>query len=130
MGGNYKQDVVTKMLSLIEQHKDDIGATDYSEMTAFLMSQFCREAPLFKVTYAKLKQVGQTFRHVRKTKLVCPVGRVADLVVPAESECMHGIRFVPSEDGRTLVQFEDAQATSDKAHHARTLLHVQRVSDA
>lgn len=125
MGANFKQDVVTKMLSLIEQHKEDIGATDYSEMTAFLMSQFCKEMPLFKVTYAKLKQVDHTFRHIRKTKLVCTVGRVSDIVVPTESDFMHGIRFVASDDGRTILQFDEDP--SNKTQHVRTLIQVQRV---
>jgi hypothetical protein len=127
MGGSYKQGVVTKMLSYIEQHKEDIGSADYSEMTAFLMSQFSKEMPLFKVTYAKLKPVGSTFRHIRKTKLVCTVENSSEIVVPAESECMHGIRFAASGDGRTIVQFDEDDPC--KTHHTRTLIHMQRMPD-
>ncbi len=122
---NYKQCIVTKMLSHIEQHKEDLGAVDYSEMTAFLMAQFNKEMPMFKVTYAKLKRVGDTVRHVRKTKLACAVDSLHDIVVPVESECMHGIRFTQLDDGRTTVHFETERGC---VQHKRTLIHMQRAA--
>ncbi len=124
MVASHKQDVVTKLLSHITQHKDDLGASDYAEMTTFLMAQFGKEMPLFKVTYAKLRRDGDKHRHVRKTKLVCAAEHTTDIVVPTESECMHGIRFTQSDGGRTVVHFDDAP---ERSHHERTLIHVQRV---
>ncbi len=124
MGASYKQDVLTKLLSHVEQHRDDLGASDYSEMTAFLISQFSKEMPLFKVTYAKVKMCDGKLRHVRKTKLVCAVDNLSDIVVPAEQEHMHGIRFVDIDDGRTTVHFDDGSDTKLK----RTLIHMQRVN--
>jgi hypothetical protein len=124
MAVSFKQEVVTKLLSYIQQHKDDLGPTDYSEMTEFLMSQFSKEMQLFKVTYAKLKIADGKVRHVRKNKLVCSIDNLQDIVIPVENEFMHGIRFVDSDDGRTSVQFEDC----DDAKLKRTLIHMQRVN--
>ena len=36
--------------------------------------------------------------------VVCSVGRESDIVVPTESEFMHGIRLVASDDGRFQVE--------------------------
>ncbi len=125
MGVPFKRDVVTKTLSFIEQHKEDLGAGDYADMMAFLMAQFGKEMPLFRVTYAKLTHIDGVARHVRKTKLVCTADHSSDIVVPTENECMHGIRFVDSEDGRAVLHFEhDAVTTPFK----RTLIHAQRLS--
>jgi len=121
MGMPFKCDVVTKTLSFIEQHKDDLGSSDYADITAFLMAQFGKETPLFRVTYAKLTTVDGVARHVRKTKLVCAS---PDIVVPTEVRCMHGIWFVDTDDGRAVMHFHtDPTPTPFK----RTLIHVQRL---